>query len=284
MIESSPDPTMGLCRRIARTFDIFLRERTEGWFYRAIDDTWINPDNLIEFIDDLINVVDPMTDIVIKACKTLHPVYRCGPWTDGGVGWLVSRAGVMHIWEYNFTGVCTQALMQQDDTAMGLIVCHTFPDHRFWHSWRMPGDPFYHGKRTVLPFFNITEDCPDDDVWPVRKLVGFHAQAMPALQKIVMIARNLSDDIAFVTREKKFTLCRGNPARLIGITSSEEVRRWTPVVKFRKGGQRISLRGNRQFGPVVCRQYVGLRQPQKQSEEERLAEWNRTAWSGFYGG
>jgi hypothetical protein len=283
MIESSPDPTMGLCRRIARTFDIFLRERTEGWFYRAIDDTWINPDNLIEFIDDLINVVDPMTDIVIKACKTLDREYECSPWTDGGIGWLISRAGVMHVREYDFAGVCGNVFMRHDDTTMGLIACHTFPDHRFWHSWRMPGDPCVRLGITEFNFSKGSQDCPDDDVWPAQKLIVLHTRAVSTLQQVVMIARNITDDIAFAVLGDRFTWCRGVPERLARITSLEEVRRWTPVVKFRKGGQRIEWPASQPTGPWVCQQCVGLRQEQMHRERSRLAEWNRSGWSGFYG-
>jgi hypothetical protein len=99
IILSNPNKNLGLCKREVWSYRIFLRDTDFGWLYRAIDDTWISPDNLIEFIGDLVDVVDPMTDIVIKGCKNFRSVFGCAPWLDGGIGWLLSRAAVMHILE-----------------------------------------------------------------------------------------------------------------------------------------------------------------------------------------
>jgi hypothetical protein len=129
----------------------------------------------------------------------------------------------------------------------------------------------------------VTEVCQNDDVWPVSKVVVIHAQGKPHFQKMAMVARNISDDIAFSARHGMFGLCRGDPGRLAKITGLEELRRWTPVVKFRKGGQAIRWTLDQSlFGPETCRQCFGLRQDQQQNEKRRLTEWNRTGWSGFY--
>jgi hypothetical protein len=53
---------------------------------------------------------------------------------DGGIGWLLSRAAVMYVLQYDFVHVCRSHFLHQDDISMGLIACHTFPDHRFWQA------------------------------------------------------------------------------------------------------------------------------------------------------
>jgi hypothetical protein len=118
-IDNSADRSVGLCRRVAASYDFFLRNTTLNWYYRAIDDTWISPGNLFLLVDQLAGFVHAETDIVIKACKTRHELYGCGPWVDGGVGWLLSRAGVRHVQAYDFVAVCNATYVRQDDTAMG---------------------------------------------------------------------------------------------------------------------------------------------------------------------
>jgi hypothetical protein len=283
MIKSRPNPRKGLCKRVSAAYDIFLKERTHEWFFRAIDDTWINPDNLLEFVDDLANVVNPMTDIVIKACRNIRLLYQCTPWPDGGTGWLMSRAGVMHIVEYDFTKICNQLIWHQDDATIGLLACHTFPDQRFWHSWRMPGDPFYFRGLHLPRFSDVKEKCPHEDVWPVRRLVVYHTQGLSALQEMVMTAGHVVEDLAFIVRRDDFTLCRGIPAKLAERVGLEEVRRTTPIVKFQKGGRKMSWNMRLPHGPLACRQCIYTQDHELPSEQERQAEWNRTGWHGFYG-
>jgi hypothetical protein len=39
---------------------------------------------------------------------------------------------------------------------------------------------------------------------------------------------------------------------------------------------------NKQQGPLVCSQCHSVQGEQSIAEQERLAEWNRTGWRGFY--
>jgi hypothetical protein len=166
---------------------------------------------------------------------------------------------------------------------MGILACHTFPDQRFWHNWRMPGDPFYRTGIYLPRFSDVEHKCPDENVWPVRKLVVYHTQGVSQLQEMVMVAGNVSEDLAFLVRGDIFTLCRGIPSKLAEITGLEEVRRFTPIVKFRPGGRKITWSVNNIEGPMACRQCTYTQGKEASGEQERLAEWNRTGWPGFYG-
>jgi hypothetical protein len=52
IVEGRRSPRVGLCERVAEAFKIFISETAFGWFYRAIDDTWISPPTLLEFVSD----------------------------------------------------------------------------------------------------------------------------------------------------------------------------------------------------------------------------------------
>jgi hypothetical protein len=281
MINSTVDRTVGLCTREDFAMRLFLTKTNDAWFYRGIDDTWVHPENLHEFIEDLLAIVNPMIHIVIKACKTYNDDYQCGPWMDGGTGWLLSRAAVMHVLEYDFVHLCESLFRQQDDVSMGLIACHTFPDHRFWHSWRMPGNPFYHNGKWPI----IREDlpsCPNAAVWPVRRLIALHTQDRKIIKEAVRNSTLAPPHLAYVVDRHEWRLCRGDAATMAASIGREELRKWTPKLLFQRGGQRIPWVNISRVGPNACSQCTGLHYQMKQSEEERIAVWNRTGWVGFY--
>jgi hypothetical protein len=165
---------------------------------------------------------------------------------------------------------------------MGLIACHTLPDHRFWHNWRLPGNPFYFSRRWPT----VTEHlpaCPDDYVWPLRKLVALHVQEEKIIQETIRNVTFMSPDLAYyVAHRREWRLCRGNATSFAAITGREELRKWTPPLLFRKGGQRIAWRQASKDGPSECAQCTGVRRPMRQSEDQRIALWNRTGWSHSY--
>jgi hypothetical protein len=282
VIESAATRFIDLCIREDSAMRSYLKETNCGWFYRGIDDTWVHPKNLLEFIEDLVSFINPMIHIVIKSCKTYHGNYHCAPWLDGGVGWLLSQAAVRHVVEYNFTHVCRSFGLHQDDVSMGLIACHTFPDHRFWHSWRLPGNPFYLNRRWPI----ISEHgppCPHDYVWPVQKLIALHVQDNIIIKEVIRRTINLSPDLAYYTTQNStWDLCRGNATKFAFLTGREELRKWTPALRFRKGGQQIPWLTGSTRGPIECAQCTGLRQSIHYGEQKRILLWNRTGWIYFY--
>jgi hypothetical protein len=78
-VSGMPDANVGLCEREFAGFHFFLNTTALPWFYRAIDDTWILPGNLIELVDDLEKFVNPYQDIVVKGSKSRHLVHNCAP-------------------------------------------------------------------------------------------------------------------------------------------------------------------------------------------------------------
>jgi hypothetical protein len=272
--------------RVYESYQFFLHETNASWYHRAIDDTWINPDNIFEVIDNFETFLDPNTDIVMKGCKTRNFDYACGPWLDGGAGWLMSRAGVMHAVSYDYRRLCRTVYRQQDDTLNGLVFCHTFPDARYWDFPLLTGHPFYGGQSDdyAANLSLVTARCSGGALFPIRKLIAFHTSGHPIL---IALVRNISTaplDLAFESIGRTFQMCRTPKERLVGVGTLEWLKRWTPIVKYRKGGENISWAVSQYTGTAECRQCVGLMEWEGTLEPSRLEAWNRTGWQKYYHG
>jgi hypothetical protein len=241
--------------RLLSAYHIFLNETSANWFYRAIDDTWVSPENLVEFTGELSAFIDPASDIVIKGSKSRHQIWDCVPWLDGGIGFLLSRAAVRHILLYDFLHVCTTVYMSQDDTATGLIACHTFPDHRYWDSPRFPANPYTSSETEVENWDGVSRKCTGRNIWPIRKAVARHTAGRKVLEDDAIRLNTAPPDLAFEAAPPRvWRVCRGEKGVLKEMTGVEELRRWTPVVKFVEGGQEIPW--NERF-PEACSQCRG---------------------------
>jgi hypothetical protein len=202
---------------------------------------------------------------------------------DGGIGWLMSRAAVLHLVEYDFVQLCSQSFRRQDDTTTGLILCHTFPDHRYWDNPRFPGDPLYYCMGIDdLNFSRISISCSGTTIWPINKMVSMHTSGNPALQAFVRTAHTAPSDIAFEWHPNVFRLCRRDPQKLAALTTFESLKKWTPIVKFIKEGQVIpwdlQSKGN---GPLDCMQCTGMPQESLDAEQQRLVRWPGAGWKGY---
>jgi hypothetical protein len=271
------DKNIGLCMRNEAAYRFFLTETNYNWFYRGTDDTWVSPDNLAHFVRVLSMIVNPATDIVIKGCRTRHVAYSCAPWFDGGIGWLLSRAGVMHVLEYNFVNVCSNVFANQDDTAMGVIACHTFADSRFWDSPSLPGNPYYQEEALQTSFNGSYPPCSGSDIWPVSTMVARHVHDNAAREWSMRNVKNAPRNIAY-EMASNWKLCRLRDDRVGELIVTEALWRWTPIVRFRKGGQTIPWDAMDGKGPPVCRQCIPFNPV---SEQRRITEWRKQGWVGF---
>jgi hypothetical protein len=171
--------------------------------------------------------------------------------------------------------------MQQDDATMGVIACHTSPDHCFWYSWRLPGNPFYRDRWPTIGDAIVA--CPDGNVWPVQKMVLAHMHDTQVAREALRKVRNAPPDVAYACRRNEWTYCQSDAAKIAAITGCEELRRWTPVVKFRKGRQQIMWDAKNMWGPKECKQCTKIRTSVRQNEQEKIALWNWSGWSEFHG-
>jgi hypothetical protein len=76
-VEADTNKNGGLCARVYASFRYFLEETNAHWYFRAIDDTWIHPGNMVELMDQLEGFSDPTTALVMKASKTRQEDFNC---------------------------------------------------------------------------------------------------------------------------------------------------------------------------------------------------------------
>jgi hypothetical protein len=85
-VPTEPDKFIGLCEREVTAMTFFLSQTNDGWFFKANDDTWISPDNLLDLVNDLVKFISRFSHIVVMACKNFRAGFGCPPWFDGGIG------------------------------------------------------------------------------------------------------------------------------------------------------------------------------------------------------
>jgi hypothetical protein len=236
----------------------------------------------LEFIDELESFIQPDIHIVMKASKTRIERYVCGCWLDGGTGWLMSRAAVLHTVSYNFLNICAKAYYNQDDVTSGVIMGHTFPDARYWDSVRLSGNPYYYRKLWSVDISRVTNLCRYEFVWPARTLIAMHTSGRSDLITFTKNLRGAPEDLALEWTPGTFQLCRRNAILLKTLTSLETLRQWTPIVPFRLGGQVIEWDFWHARPPMACRQCLGMMPTTEEVEQNRLAMWNRTGWQKYY--
>jgi hypothetical protein len=72
----------------------FLEERNEPWFYRGIDDSFVNMRRLPSFISELSEQFDPLSDLVLRGDCVVSNGVR---FIQGGSGFLCSRAAARRL-------------------------------------------------------------------------------------------------------------------------------------------------------------------------------------------
>jgi hypothetical protein len=190
----------------------------------------------------------------------------------------------MHITAYDFPGICDRVYRKQDDTSTGVILAHTYPDCRYWDSPFLPGDPFYLDSNYPLDLNAIVRNCSGRVLYSAAKVIAFHTSGKMKLINLARKLRTAPLDIAFEWKPRAFRLCRAPREALENIVSDQNLRKWTPIVSFRWGGQEITWTiGPTDKGPMECRQCLGLTDWTGRGEQQRLEAWNRTGWPFFYG-
>jgi hypothetical protein len=111
-----------------------------------------------------------------------------------------------------------------------------------------------------------------------------HTSGEEALQAFLRSAREVPSDIAFEWHSQIWRLCRGNSKELMALTNLQNLRKWTPIVKFVKGGQVIpwDLEPNMK-APFDCTQCIGISNISDADEKNRFINWTMSGWKGYHG-
>jgi len=143
----------GLSCKTDSLFSYFLKEYPQSnWLLRLVDDTFLNPDALMRFIEATESLYNPKRHIIFKSMKNnwYGTIYL-----HGGVGWLMSRAFVEYLVSnsVSISEISKVSLYGQDDTAQTQIVNYIYKDIEKWH------DPHFGIHRFPLLPQHISDNC-----------------------------------------------------------------------------------------------------------------------------
>jgi hypothetical protein len=168
-----------------------------------------------------------------------------------------------------------------------MIACHTFPDHRFWDSPQMPGNPYYRSEVGPPRDPSPSVKCVASFLWPVSAAIVVHTQDRPWLHAAVMNIPAAPRDLAYQWTRGEWTTSRMNSHQMEMVADRSSLQKWTPIVKFTPNGHDLVQKGDSTIncpqGPYGCRQCTDLDPHQSDSERHRLAEWRKFGWIGAHG-
>lgn len=224
------------CRVDFSFFDILQDTLSSDWIYKAMDDTWLELDNLYTYITNLNQIVDPKRHLVVKAhINSKHlPDYLI----HGGTGWLQSRAMTEYLFKnhMNILSLFTKSYILQDDTTQSLINYLVFDRNFDYH------EPNYLCQRfhpDFQPFFenydfSSVPECPSNYlVSKIKKVISIHLFGTDSLMRT--FANNLEklpDDLCYyyIVHNTYTYLCRSTPTTLFTTYDIDQLKLNTPLL------------------------------------------------------
>ena len=184
----------GLVCRVERGYSHFLSEFPNcGWYYKAMDDTWVDPGKLYDYVRQLSRVYDPFQHLVLIGHAN-HEKLR-NYYLHGGSGWLMSRAMIEYQRRHNLSLITLlrNSRYQQDDTAQTIIVRHIFKSTKYWDEMLISGFVYLDDIWDDLPPCPALTVCARVNQIFAQHTFG-HSETM---KKLVDKITNASDNIMF---------------------------------------------------------------------------------------
>lgn len=126
--------------RFQRAYEEFLKEYPDvPWMFSADDDTWIDLDNLYNYLQNLMKIHNPMTELVFKGHANLEKTILY--FLHGGCGWLISNGFLRFSIEnnINLNDFLPYSRYRQPDTAQAIILRHIFKNIADWDEFAFQG-------------------------------------------------------------------------------------------------------------------------------------------------
>ena len=197
----------GLVCRVEKGYFRFLSKFPNcGWYFKAMDDTWIDPERFWTYVKELSKVYDPFRHLVLIGHANHERLVQF--YLHGGSGWIISRALIEYQQRHNLSLIqlLKNSRYQQDDTAQTIIVRHLFEKPKFWDEMLISGFDYVDGNWDILP------QCPPLEVCaPVNKIIAQHTFGhREEMKKLVEKIKNASYDGMFYRddEKQKIHLCR----------------------------------------------------------------------------
>ena len=227
----------GLACRVDLSFFDFLQDVwSADWIFKAMDDTWLQLDNLYTYITNLNTFIDPKKNLVVKAhVNSKHlPDYLI----HGGTGWLQSRAMTEYLFKnhLNILSLFTKSYILQDDTTQSLINYLVFDRHFDYH------ETCYLCQRFTKEFepcfenynFSTVPECPSNYlVADIKSVISVHLFGDdPLIRTFANNIDKLPDDLCYyyIIHNTYTHLCRKTPTTIIANYDIEHLKLNTPIL------------------------------------------------------
>jgi hypothetical protein len=234
------------CRVDASYANFLTAFPTSPWYFRALDDTFINTTVLYHHLLYLNTVYDPKEAIVFRAHANREGGGRY--YIHGGSGWLCSRAFVdTHVRrELSMVKLLKWARYHQDDTAESIIVRAMFPQPELWDEMGISGYACANcGDAAIRQHqWDALPICPDDrTVVQVADLFAIHTatvqepiiefiRSIPFATKDVMLARDIDSQRQSICRRGLNTSVWNPKKRNLSFLTAKDVR--NPLLDYEK--------------------------------------------------
>lgn len=165
--------------RFQRAYEEFLKEYPDvPWMFSADDDTWIDLDNLYTYLQNLMKIHNPMTELVFKGHANLEKTILY--FLHGGCGWLISNGFLRFSIEnnINLNDYLPYSRYRQPDTAQAIILRHIFKNISDWDEYSFQG---FECKNCPIPAYITSKwdslpTCQGDDkkYAKLNQIISFH--------------------------------------------------------------------------------------------------------------
>lgn len=126
--------------RVQKAYEAFLRDYPNGlWYFRAMDDTWLDMDNFMNWMNITNYKYNPLEDLVVLGHANHEHMTRY--FLHGGVGWLMSRAMLQYQInnDISLTRLFPYSKYQQDDTSESIITRALYERAGYWDEMLLSG-------------------------------------------------------------------------------------------------------------------------------------------------
>ncbi|OHT10371.1 hypothetical protein TRFO_20427 [Tritrichomonas foetus] len=203
--------------RFQNAYEKFLEKYPNTpWLFTADDDTWIDLDNLWIYLNNLMEIHNPMTDIVVKGHANFEGKEKKLYFLHGGSGWLTSNAYLRFAMKNNINLKDLQpySRYRQPDTSQSIVLRKLYNDTSDWDEYHIQGFHCRHceTKKTLNNNWKTVPECEEGRKYGrLNDIISFHTISLNEDNlKLAENIKNAPPDILYhrIDRTQEMTICR----------------------------------------------------------------------------
>ena len=202
--------------RFQHAYEEFLLNHYDTpWLFNGDDDIWIDIDNLYKYVKILMEIHNPMTELVFKGHANREKTKRY--FLHGGCGWLISNCFLRfcqhnHI---NLVDYLPYSRYRQPDTSQSIVLRHIFKNISDWDEYHMQGfecKEFCPINSWISTNWLSLPICSSDEVHGrLKDVISFHTISLKDTNlKIAQMIKTAPDWVLFYRNNvlQSVELCR----------------------------------------------------------------------------